>query len=326
MNEKKLACCVVRDLLPSYMEGLTETETTALVKEHIDHCPDCQKREQDMCHAIPVEKTPKRELSFLKRFKRIRIFAAVLSCIVALFCIWWLYDREFHYPNTEAGRLAALEDYLPLSDASAISRGSKAETSLHAGAWEEKGRHLFVFYFVDNQDNAHGLLHLVRGINGKYRIIEAQETSSGYTGGIYGKSINPKGTDWELFYLAEYNCREIYRAEVEFRGGAYDGVHSYTAVKDFELSGENDLQLIEQETLKQELGLDEEDLIMLTIKEVKLFDKEGNDVTGDYFQAPISDRGGKGKTTAESFLLYVYIGIVALLGIVFVRYFLRRDA
>lgn len=34
MRETNLDCCVVRDLLPSYLEELTETETSAMVREH----------------------------------------------------------------------------------------------------------------------------------------------------------------------------------------------------------------------------------------------------------------------------------------------------
>ena len=37
MRETNLDCCVVRDLLPSYLEELTETETSAMVREHIEH-------------------------------------------------------------------------------------------------------------------------------------------------------------------------------------------------------------------------------------------------------------------------------------------------
>ena len=38
-----LPCAVVRDLLPSYVEGLTEAETTAAVKNHLESCESCRK-------------------------------------------------------------------------------------------------------------------------------------------------------------------------------------------------------------------------------------------------------------------------------------------
>ena len=47
-TEKKLDCCVVRDLLPSYIEELTEEETTALVRAHLEGGPGCREVEQAM--------------------------------------------------------------------------------------------------------------------------------------------------------------------------------------------------------------------------------------------------------------------------------------
>ena len=66
-----------------------------------------------MRRQVPIEKAPQRALRFLKRVKRTRLIAAILSALVALFCIGWLYDLEFHYANTEAGRLEAVCDYIP---------------------------------------------------------------------------------------------------------------------------------------------------------------------------------------------------------------------
>ena len=48
MSEHKLDCCVVRDLLPSYIEELTEPETSAQVKEHLETCPPCRAVEANM--------------------------------------------------------------------------------------------------------------------------------------------------------------------------------------------------------------------------------------------------------------------------------------
>lgn len=41
--EHKLDCCVVRDLLPAYLEGLTEEETTRQVEAHLEECPECRR-------------------------------------------------------------------------------------------------------------------------------------------------------------------------------------------------------------------------------------------------------------------------------------------
>ena len=36
-----LTCAVARDLLPSYVEGLTAEETGQAVERHLRSCPDC---------------------------------------------------------------------------------------------------------------------------------------------------------------------------------------------------------------------------------------------------------------------------------------------
>ena len=126
MNKNHLDCCVVRDLLPAYIENLTEAETGELIKSHLDQCPFCQTVENDMRTQIPVEKVPKRALKFLRRVKRTRLIAAVLSVLAALFCMWWLYDQEFHYANTEAGRLEAVCDYILSPEDSTMPHDVKA--------------------------------------------------------------------------------------------------------------------------------------------------------------------------------------------------------
>ena len=54
-------------------------------------------------------------------------------------------------------------------------------------------------------------------------------------------------------------------------------------------------------------------------------DKNGEDITDEYKDESMTASWGAGKGTAELFLLYVYMGIVAALGFVFIRYFFRND-
>ena len=43
-----LTCGVVRDLLPSFVEGLTSDETNRAVEAHLAACPDCTARRDAM--------------------------------------------------------------------------------------------------------------------------------------------------------------------------------------------------------------------------------------------------------------------------------------
>lgn len=47
-GRNSLDCCVVRDLLPAYLEGLTEEETSAQVRAHLEGCENCRELEKDM--------------------------------------------------------------------------------------------------------------------------------------------------------------------------------------------------------------------------------------------------------------------------------------
>ena len=66
-----LTCGVVRDLLPSYVEGLTSDETNAAVEAHLAACPDCAARRDAMAAPEYAEATEqRREVDYLKTVRR----------------------------------------------------------------------------------------------------------------------------------------------------------------------------------------------------------------------------------------------------------------
>ena len=106
-----LPCAIVRDLLPSYIEGLTEPETTAAVKEHLDTCADCRKRYEAMHEAEDMPDTQK-EIDYLKtvrRKNRKKVLFSVLAAaalILTVVCVklFWIgkpCDGISLYMNTE---------------------------------------------------------------------------------------------------------------------------------------------------------------------------------------------------------------------------------
>ncbi len=323
MKEDRLDCCVVRDLLPGYIEELTEPETARQVQAHLEHCPDCRKREGDMRRALPIQKAPRRALGFLKRVRRTRLVAAALSAAVTLFCMGWLYDSAYHYPNTEAGRLAAVEEYLPGGENE--TQGVAKGTPLEVVGWQERGKNLYLFYMADNDQHVHGVVTLEKGWNGKYWPISAEMEPSGLSGGLYGGMLTPGGEGKSLFYLAGYNCRQVYSATLYFWLADESGEDlDSSTVRLSWLDGEDFFLLWDWQELADQLGIRPEDAARAYLGDVRLFDQSGQEITSQFADGP-EPNWSSGKSTAERFLVYVYMALAGLLGLVFVRYFLRRD-
>ena len=83
-----LTCGVVRDLLPSYVEGLTSPESNAAVERHLSGCPDCAQLRTALAGA-PKQAAPEdvKEVDYLKKVKRRgwRRVAAAVAVTVLLF-------------------------------------------------------------------------------------------------------------------------------------------------------------------------------------------------------------------------------------------------
>ena len=84
----ELPCAIVRDLLPSYVEGLTEEETTAAVKEHLTTCESCRSRYEAMSSGENAPAASTKEVDYLKQVKKNNhlkiLIAVVLSVVLVL--------------------------------------------------------------------------------------------------------------------------------------------------------------------------------------------------------------------------------------------------
>lgn len=82
----KLPCAVVRDLLPSYLEGLTEKETDVLVSEHLKNCKECAECCTRMREPELLEHPEEKQVDYLKKLRRNsckKVVAAVLcACLI----------------------------------------------------------------------------------------------------------------------------------------------------------------------------------------------------------------------------------------------------
>lgn len=85
-----LICEVVRDLLPSYIDGLTSEETSRLVRAHLDSCEACRKAHREMTGEEPP-KAEQPEVDYLKKVRasgnRLRRIAILAGCAVIVLAV-----------------------------------------------------------------------------------------------------------------------------------------------------------------------------------------------------------------------------------------------
>lgn len=92
IRERELACEIVRDLLPLYVDGMVSDVSQKSIENHLEHCTDCKELYRDMAFQLEME-TPPTEVSDLKRFlkktKKMYLLYGLggISFIVILVCL-----------------------------------------------------------------------------------------------------------------------------------------------------------------------------------------------------------------------------------------------
>lgn len=264
--------------------------------------------------------------SYLKEVKRSRLAAAALAFLLCLFCIVQMYSMTFPYANTTKGLQQAVEDYVPSSDDTGATQGISPDSTLRIIGSAVQGKFLYVAYAADNADRVHGILTMKRGINGKYRPLGTTESPFPYTAGVWtGTLWTDVDADNQSFFLVGDGCQEIASVRLSFSMWTNGDAQSKTAEKTFAIAEPDFLWVYEGKSFAKELGISTGETNGIFANEVVLLDKDGNDVTEQYRDETVSDNWSSGKSTAEGSMVYVYMGIVAVVGIVVVKYFLRKE-
>ncbi len=88
--EKKKLCNIIKDLLPSYIENLTNEETNSFIESHIADCSECKELLENMQKEIEVNSPKKEEKNFkyIKRYsQKLKIFRNILLIIALVFTL-----------------------------------------------------------------------------------------------------------------------------------------------------------------------------------------------------------------------------------------------
>ena len=78
-----IPCEIIQDLLPSYVDGLTNDVTNAAIEEHVESCEKCRQILEGMRDGIEKQYVPddsdKKEIDFLKKNKKERALRGGLA-------------------------------------------------------------------------------------------------------------------------------------------------------------------------------------------------------------------------------------------------------
>lgn len=106
----QLPCDVVRDLFPSYIDGLTSDTTNEIIKEHVEECAPCKEilRAMQIPTAATFNAEEKKTVDFLKKNRRRNgiialgsMLAAILVIGIAL-CLKTFFVGKYAYPELMA--------------------------------------------------------------------------------------------------------------------------------------------------------------------------------------------------------------------------------
>jgi len=105
----KNECCLIKDLLPLYKEGMVSEETSLRIKEHLENCKDCKEEYESLKEDLILEEIDdKEEIQILKKTKKkiiitrlLYVFGAVVITVASLFTYSYLKPMSVHYGESE---------------------------------------------------------------------------------------------------------------------------------------------------------------------------------------------------------------------------------
>lgn len=100
--DKKISCEIVRDLLPSYVDGLTSSGTNKAVEEHMTDCANCAEALRRMRAPESAEHRPDAEMDYLKKVRRHTKHVALICGIGMMLVGMLLLSIRYFYVGSKA--------------------------------------------------------------------------------------------------------------------------------------------------------------------------------------------------------------------------------
>ena len=87
MKEKR-DCKIVQDLLPNYIEKLTNEETNMYIEEHLKECTECKTILENMQKELNINsnKRDEREVKYIKKFSnKMKILKFIILAFIIIY-------------------------------------------------------------------------------------------------------------------------------------------------------------------------------------------------------------------------------------------------
>ena len=104
----KIPCEMIRDLFPSYIDGLTSEASNKEIEEHVAECEECQKLLQSMKgeeEAFAPEEPEKKEIDYLKKNKKRNLMIVLFSILGAVLLALLVIAIRFFVVGEDTGDL-----------------------------------------------------------------------------------------------------------------------------------------------------------------------------------------------------------------------------
>ena len=84
-----MKCEIIRDLLPSYIDGLTSAESNEVIEEHLQECRECREYLEDMKTSVELEKQESdKNIQPFRKIKKETIKKIAVACLItAIVCV-----------------------------------------------------------------------------------------------------------------------------------------------------------------------------------------------------------------------------------------------
>ena len=104
--KKSEECKIVQDLLPNYLEDLTDSTTNEFIEKHIENCNECEQSLKDMRGEIQLNKiNNNRKINALKKAKRKYIlkFSLILFVVILIVASTVYFLSNYSIKKNEGG-------------------------------------------------------------------------------------------------------------------------------------------------------------------------------------------------------------------------------